>query len=315
MARLYKRKEGRIPYSESSQASLPISRNFHMNHLILKLKVTHDNATAVFKDGLANLINNIEVVANGNMVIKSIPGFKLQLNSLLLSGIRGLNTIVTADGTNKESYEYFAIPFVMFGMVRPTDTILNTALFDTLDLRVNWGSSSNLGTGVTVVKAELEIESESLVNYKRNADENIKHFMENALTKEVTASTTEFQINLPTQKLYKSIQLVALDDKVRSNNIIKGIKIKSGTTVFADIEAQTLKAENLMQYRPNNQAELDGVYILNFTQRGKLSDVLNTLKGSGFNTLELVLEVEKQTGTNEILVLQDTIFDTQIKEG
>ena len=314
MARLYKKTEGKIQYTASTQVSIPLARNYHIQHLLFKLNVKHTNSTAVFKDSLANLINRVEIVANGNEVIKSIPGFKLQLNSLLISGIRGLNTVVTADGADKESFEYFVVPFAMPRMVRPNDTILNSALFNTFDLRVNWGDSASLGTGITVTDASIDVMSESLVNYRRSENETIKHFIETSLNKEITSSTSEFQIDLPTQKLYKSLAIISTVNGVRTNTVVNNIKIKSGTTVFADFPAEALRAENLGNFRPNTQADFDGVHILDFTTRGKLSDVLNTLSNSGFNTVELILDVTKQTGTNNILLLQETIQDTGLVE-
>ena len=313
MSRIFERKEGQIQFVASSQSRLQLSRNYHMQYLILKLTVTHDNATAVFKDeAFYNLINQVEVVANGNQNLKQVPGNKLALNNVLGTSMKGLNDIKTANGTDLVSTVYAIIPFSMFNTVRPYDTILNTAVFSTFDLLINWGSSSNVGTGITVKSADLEVCSSSLVNYKRNATETIKYFKETSLVEEVTSTTNEMTISLPVKKMYKSLIIVSMVDGKKVNTVIKNVKIKSGTTVIADLPANILRAKNNFEFKPEEKTSLDGVHIIDFLIRGKLSDALDTV--SNFNTLEVVLDVEKQTGTNNIYILSDTVEDTGILE-
>ena len=313
MSRIFERKEGQVQFVASSQGRLQLSRNYHMQYLLLKLTVTHTNASAVFNDeALFSLINHVEVVANGNQNIKQIPGNKLYLNNIIGTSMRGLNDIKTANGTDLVSTVYAIIPFSMFNTIRPYDTILNTAVFSTFDLLVNWGSSANVGTGITVTAANLEVSSSSLVNYKRNATETIKYFKETSLVEEITSTTTDYEIKLPVQKLYKGISIVSLVDKKRVDTVIKNVKIKSGTTVIVDLPADVIRAKNNFEFKPGVADELKGVYIIDFLIRGKLSDTLDTI--NNFNTLEVVLDVEKQSGTNNIFVLSDTVEDTGILE-
>lgn len=313
MARLFEKKEGQIAYSASTQARLPLSRNYHMQFLLLTLKVTHDNASAVFNDeSLFSLINSIEVVANGNQNLKQVPASKLYLNNVINTGKEGIKDIKTANGTNLVSYVTAMVPFSLFGTIRPYDTILNTAVFSTFDFLVNWGSDASIGSGITVKSAVLDIASSSLVGYKRNADETIKHFKETSLVEQVNSTTNELTISMPVQKIYKSLTIMGMVDKKRNAALIKGIKIKSGTTVIIDLDAETIKAKNLFDYRPDETALLDGVYVIDFLIRGKLSDALDTI--NNFNTLEVVLDVEKQTGTNNVYILSDTIENTNVVE-
>lgn len=315
MARLNGYKESDpIVWAAGVQKSIPLERNFHVMYLHLKLSVTHTNATAAFYDGLERLITNIDIVANGKNTIKSIPGHKLRLHKLRTSDARGLKSIQTADGAGKESYEYFMLPLVMPDMARPWDTILNTAIFSSLTCRVNWGAADALGTGITVTAAQLDIETEALSGYKRNSDEPIMYFKEVTTQEEVTSTTDRFQFKLPIETVYKGIQLIALDDKVRSNDIINNIKIYSGATTFYDRSAQFTRAKNIAEFKPNVQADLDGVYMVDFGVRGRYSDFISTLEGSGFNTFVVELDVTKQTGTNEIVLISDYLEKTNLLE-
>ncbi len=314
MARLFKRVENIAKYTASTQSRIELSRNYHMTNLICKLEVIHDNtASASFFDNkLFRLINSIEIVANGNETLKQIQNTKLQLDNIIDSGMRGMHKIDESDGTDKKSFVFFKIDFSMPNALRPHDTILNTALFSTFDFLVNWGSDATVGTGITVKSATLEISSNSLVSYLRNKGETVKYYKETALVKEVTSSTHEMSITMPVKKLYRGISIIAFEDTGRSNKIIKKVTIKSGTTVFVDWSFDALQAENNFLLKPEDEGTLDGTVVIDFAQRGRLSDMLNTI--SSFNTLEVVLDVEKQPGTNKIYVFSDTVEDTNIVE-
>ncbi|AXX87158.1 hypothetical protein AMRN_1422 [Malaciobacter marinus] len=315
MARLYERYENHALYSPSSQKRIELSRNYHTQYLLLKLTVNHDNAAgATFKDeALFGLINQLEVIANGNQTIKQIPSKKLYLDNIIGTSQRGMHSIDTSEGAGKESFVYAVIPFSMFNTIRPHDTILNTALFTTFDLLINWGGDSSIGSGITVNNAKLDVWSSSLINYKRNANETISFFNSTSLLKEVTSTTNELTISLPTQKLYKSIQIVSTVDGKRVDNMIKGVKIKSGNTTFVDIDANALRAKNVFEFKPEAYNLLKGCYVVDFTIRGRMTDLLDTI--NSYNTLEVVLDVEKQPGeTNNVHILTDTVQKTNILE-
>jgi len=313
MARIYKRKEGVIAFTPSTQQRLQLSRNYHVNNYLVKLEVTHTNATAIFKDeGLFSLINGLQLVGNGNENIKQIPGNKIWIDNVIATGKSGKKNIVTADGTDQVSYVYGIINLSIPNSVRAIDTILNTGVFQSLDLNIDWGSSASLGTGITVTDAKLTVYSNQLVNYKRNDGETIKYYEETSLAEEVTATTNEMTINLPIQKLYRSLSVVAMVDGKRSDAVIKGLKLKSGTTVIIDWDAEALRVFNDFNYGIENDEDLKGVHVIDFAERGRLSDMLDTI--NNFNTLELVLDVEKQSGTNFVNVFSDVVRQTAITE-
>ena len=315
MARSYKRKEGFLTYAPSTQSRLELSRNYHMQNLLCKLTVTHDNgASPSFNDeDVAALINGVQVVANGNITLKSVPASKFIIDNLMASGRRGFSSInTTADATDATSHVWFMINFSMPGIIRPHDTILNTALFQSFDLLVDWGSSASIGTDITVKDARLDVFSSSLIGYKRNPGETIKNYIESSLKEEITASSNEYTIQLPVNKLYRSISIVAQVDGKRNDDVINSIKIKSGTTTFAEWDAEALRAHNNFNYRIENDEDTKGIYIVDFCERGRLTDLLNTVRD--FNTLEVVLNVTKQSGTNFVQVLTDYVEQTGVVE-
>lgn len=306
MSRIYGTKEGSVTYSASNQKRLELNRNYHIQKYSCKLSVTHTNASASFKnEALLALINSIQIVANGDETIKSVPASKFHISSIMANGRKGLQNIVTTDGAGKESYVWFDIYFAIPNTFRPVDTIFNTAVYSTLNMLVNWGSDSSIGSGVTVTSAELEVYSHALVNYSRNAGEKIKHYKETHLNKNVAVTSTDLTVELPVKQLYRSIGIASVIDGVRATNIVNKITLKSGTTVIVQLDAEEIKADNYLAYEVNSSADLDGIYIIDFLSRGKMSDLLDTI--SQYNTLELVFDVTKQSGTNDLHIYSDII--------
>ena len=308
MARRFIRKEGQATFTASTQSRIELSKNYHSQYLNCKLVVNHTNTSADFlSEHFANLINSIQIVANGNKTIKHISVKKLVYNALYHTGKAMANTVATADGAQVSTI-YFSIDFSRRGMVRPEDTIENTALYTTFDMMIDWAAASNVGTGIVVDSATLTVSSNQLVGYARNAGEKIAHNVETQLSEEITSSTTEYQISLPVKKIYQGILVGATVAGVRSNSVINSIKLKSGTTVFAELSAADLRADNIDRHGILTDSDADGLLLLDLVGRGRLSDALDT-RGE-FNTLELVLDVTKQTGTNVVTVYSD-VFDVE----
>lgn len=201
----------------------------------------------------------------------------------------------------------------MPGMARPQDTILFTKPFTNFDLIVNWGSNATIGSGIDVKSARLDIFADTFSGFTRDKTEPIMYFKETALVEPITGSNNELTITLPPKKEYKTISIVAEVAGLKNDNVIKNVMLKSGETVHVNLEAEALKADNYMTYQPPTPGDLKGTYIINFTPRGRISDLLNTI--SQFNTLELVLDVEKQSGgDNFVTVYSDWVELTQLVE-
>ncbi|WP_345984317.1 hypothetical protein WCX49_06680 [Sulfurimonas sp. HSL-1656] len=311
MARIYLHKAGQAAFTPTTQSRIELPRNFHMHNLVCKLVVNHDNAAAVslLSGGFLNLINQIQIVSNGSKTHKHVDTKKLSHNTLYNIGKNMTKSVVTTvSSAGNISTIYFAIDFSMLGMARPYDTIENTALYTTFDMLIDWASEASIGTGVTVNSATLFVSSNELVGYARNPGERIAHNIETQLSKEITSSTTEFQIDLPVKKVYRRLLIAATVDGVVNNSVVNSVKLKSGTTVIAEWDADDLRAFNIRKNRIITESDADGLLLIDFCARGKLSDALDT--NGQFNTLELVLSVTKQAGTNNVTVYTDE-FQTE----
>lgn len=305
MSRIYGSKEGTAIFREGNQERIELQRNYHIECYNCKLTVEHTNTTADFKnEDLLSLINGIQVIANGNETIKSVPANKFHISNIMVSGKKGLQAVDKTDGA-KTSYVWFRIYFAVPYLARPMDTVFNTAIYSSLNMLVNWSNSAKVGSGIVVNSAKLDVYSHALTGYARNAGEKIMHFKETYLKKEVTATTNQLTIDLPTKQLYKAFSIVSTIDDKRVTSVINSITLKSGTTVIVQLDAEEIKALNFDDYAVQNSADLDGIYIIDFLTRDRLSDLLDTT--AQFNTLELVLDVTKQAGLNEIHIYSDIV--------
>lgn len=314
MARMFKPKEGIIRYQASGTQRLELNRNYHVQHYPVRLTITHTNAAgaALDAEGMLALINSIQLIADGSNNIKQIPGRKLYFDTIFATGKNPRQSIDVSEGADRVSYVDLLIPMNLLRTVRPQDTIFNSAIFKSLDLVINWGSAVQ-GTGVVVTDAVFTVSSDQLIGYKRNEGETIKYFKETSRKETISASTTEFEIDLPTNKLYRGFSLLATVDGARKDDVINAVELKSGTTVIMSWDAQTLKAQNYFNFVNDSNVDLVGLLYIDACERGKISDVINTTQG-GFNTLSLVLDVTKGAGVTEVQVGSDFMEQTAITE-
>ncbi|MDR3178407.1 MAG: hypothetical protein LBT96_05435 [Campylobacteraceae bacterium] len=312
MARVYNRKEGTIPYVAGTMQTLELSRNYHVQRYILTIEaeITNGEAPIYYDDNLFKLISSLNLVANGSVNLKQIPAEKLIYNYLLNNGVRPYTQITkTASGTYLQK-QTAIIDLVIPNELRPMDTVLNTRVFNSLNLNANWTDSAAaiLGSDITINSATLHVSSEQLIGYSRNKGEKINYFKEVARGENVTSNNSNYLIKLDPNQFYIGFLVTAQKQNVLTDSVIKNIRIKSGTTIFMDLNAETVKRINENDMKIINQGSNTGLYYLDFTPRGKLTDMLNTVQSAGgFNTLELELEIANADASTYISVYSEFI--------
>jgi hypothetical protein len=313
-SRIYNRKENTVNYSANQTVTVDLSRNYHVQKYTLKLSANITNASnaSYVTDNLFALINKITLKANGNTNFKVIKGEKLVFNGIIDKGSIGDSKLVKTVSTTNDNYQFAEIYLNLPDSIRPWDTILNTRVFDTYQLEIEWTNGTNLGTGITVNNAKLEIVSNQLVGYSRAATEQIAYNKEILLkTLDVTENNINYQVTIPIQNFYRGILLVSKDGNVLSNAVINNVILKSGTVVMIDEKADFIQNENAFLVNKDKDVDNKGLYYLDFTPRGFLSDMINTVVSQGgFNTLELILDVTKGTGNTIIDVYTEYVENT-----
>jgi hypothetical protein len=319
MARVYNRTEGVIDFTAGSYKVLPLSRNYHVLKYILRLELNVTNASSgltYYDDNLFKIIKRLELIADGGLNIKQIPAEKLYYNSILELGRNPKTSITKTVGTFTQ-VQTVELNLIIPNQVRPTDTILWTKNYNTLNLEVSFGNADLLGTGITINSGKLTVDSQQLIGYSRAKEERINYYKEVAIIQNNLSDSTNYLVKLDVDRLYTGFLITAKNANVLTNDLIKNIRIKSGTVVFMEISAETIKRLNETDSKIifiDNDIN-KGIYYLDFTVRNKLSDMLNTVtNNNGFNTLELELDIQGSSNTSEIMIYPEYIEITNSYE-
>jgi hypothetical protein len=225
MPRLYQRQENVMVAEIGGQSRITLNRNYHVSHYLCCLEVTHTNGeNPVFNDeNLFSLIQKLEIVGNGNQNLKSIRGSKLKLNTVLGFTTQSKKKLDTTASETVTSKVWFTVMFNINGVIRPHDTILNTALYTNLDMLVDFAGADSIGTDITVTSAKINTYSTALIGYKRGAGETIKYYKEIQTVEPIVNTADEHTITLPINKEYKQLTLVSISDGVRVDTIIEHV--------------------------------------------------------------------------------------------
>ncbi|MDR1976517.1 MAG: hypothetical protein LBQ18_05945 [Campylobacteraceae bacterium] len=317
MARVYNRKEGQIEYQTGTTKILPLSRNYHVlkYYLTITAEIANGASPVYFDDNLFRLISKVSLVANGSLNLKIIPGEKLVYNSIFDIGRRGKTAInKTANGTYIQS-QTAEINLIIPNELRPMDTVLFTRNFETYNLEVEFATAAALGTDITVNSATVDVSSQQLIGYSRSKGERINFFKETARKQKVVSDNNALSISLDVNQFYTGFLIAVKRDNVLTDAVLKNILVKSGTVVFMDTAAETIKRINEYDSKIMNFDENVGLYYLDFTPRGRLSDMLNTVQSAGgFNTLDLVLDVKNTNSDTEIAIYPEYVEITSTFE-
>lgn len=296
----FTRRLGSLAFIANDMKTLDLPRNYAYDHL--KLRLTADitiitAATTAFADGPWKLIKRLEVVANGKDVIMYIDGPALARYAQLMMGVTSASAVPTAVAANQAMNSYLKLPFAMFRSVKPIDTLLNAFQHTTLELRVTWGAASDVyktnSANATINTATLKVTARESIGNQGGMT--AKLF---TIEKEVTTTSREFTINIPTRNAYRGFLIRAEVDGDVNESVINSLEIKSGADVF--------HSEDWLTLRDSNKIELDietmptGYAFVDFCPDGYLSEAINA---AALQSLDIVMDVTKQAGVNKITIV------------
>ncbi|MBW7956535.1 MAG: hypothetical protein H3C68_01465 [Deltaproteobacteria bacterium] len=295
---------GTIDFAKDKLKSLEngLPRNYEYYELRLRLKadisIAAGGATP-FTEGFWKLLKRVEVVANGNSIIKSIDGAGLgRMAQFLDEKLPNYSAVPNAEGANQSLTAYLPVHFAMPRSVKPIDSLLNAPLFSSLDLNILWGSENDVysanAANATINSADVAIESLEETSEKVLGGSVHKVHM---LEKEVTASTSEFSIPLNGVTRYRGFLINADVDGNPNNSVINSVQLKDGQNIFRHRKWAHLQDNNLSVHKL--AAIPAGWAFLDMCPDGFMSQSLNS---AGMNDLKLLFDVTKQGGTNKIRV-------------
>jgi len=323
-SKLLERELGSITFAANQTRTLQLPRNYAYRGLCLKLVANLTRTIAAGTAGGPNdsapaqLIKNLQVIANGRDVIKNIDFETLHRANQIRCGVRPrIGSAGWAGYANAAAQDLLVCAYISFEMwraIHPVDTLFDSAGLATFDLIVTFGTGmdtmstawqGNTTPVVTVNSATLYVAALEEVGIPAGTSFLVSK--EYKLRRQVTATSNNFQIDIPVGNAFRAFILKATADGIPVQTIINNIKIKSGTEVYKNRIASFLQADNRLfnqmeiAYAPGSGVAhtalienlLEGYYLVEFCPDGRLTQALDTTR---LSSLEFELDVTATGG-------------------
>lgn len=303
------RRVGVTEWKESAPDSVDMPRKNLYRAIILNLEGLCDitditTPPVLYTGGLGSalkLIKRVELVANGRDTIKSISGDAIGMKNMFLFGSK---PVLTEIGLTVAEWPFGGIiklPLAMPRSIREIDTLLNSGILSTLELRITYGATADMmsteATAYTITQADVEVHLDETIRLD-GKDEPYSAYKELYIEKDVAAASAEFQILLPVGNRYRGFLIEAESDGEMVNSIINKVTIKSGTDVFRSKAFDVIQGQNAIDYDLEDQTFVGYGYV-DFCPEGRLVDALNA---SGLSSLEMILDVAHPGTTDKVRI-------------
>jgi hypothetical protein len=312
------RKQNIVTFSASNIISEKLSRGMVYRELMLRLRgsptvSSTDNTSAKTKLGdFWNVIRSLKIIANHTEVLKHVRGRDIWAMNYKWFGMKPEKTSTLGDGetANPSIDETLILPFWMPRSAKPIDTALDAKQLSGLDVEVEWGDYTDVNGDASGWEKEPSLQVYSLESF--NISGPFSQWRLYPIEDEVTSDNPEFQVNLPVGPMYRGFTIFATDGGALAGDIINNIKLRSGSTVFEDINSHVANTwfplRNGCEYNPSMQSDdydQAGVYYIDHVTDGYNSEAIDTL---GFSEFTLELDVSVGSGTTKVVIYPDQIY-------
>ena len=293
--------------------SLDIPRKDLLREIALRLwvnvNITTLGSPVLSAHAPAKWLRRIELIADGRDTIKSINMRALVLKNFFNSGVYPRRQVPTLAVGNNNFYQTALLQLNLPRAIREIDTLINTGRLSTFILQFTFGSAADgfitPPTTYTLSNIEVGVHIHEAINVNVPQDKlNFSVYKESVIEKEVTATTSEFQILLPVGNRYRGFLIEQEINGEPVNNVINSFEIRSGTTVFYKGDWASVQEMNAVKYGMESQSYMGYVYV-DFCPEGRMVD---SLDATNLSMLEAVFNVTKQTGTNFIRIYPDELI-------
>jgi hypothetical protein len=257
------------------------------------------------------VVKKIEIIANGTDVVKTIDGPTLRWLNVIYTGVMPNVTSALADGAtaNVPCDSTLFIPFMMPRSIRPIDTLMDSSVMSNLEIAVTWGTYTDINASATAWTTQPTLEVNSVESFGQEGSK-FSNWRLFSITKDISATNSQFQIDLPVNTVYRGFSMIFTDTAVESAAILNNFRWKSGTNVFADVSGKILNAEwtskvglhraSASSTFKSASSVLGGVYHYDHVDDGYLSEAVDTL---GYSEHHLELDVTVGSGATQCIVV------------
>lgn len=332
------RKQVTVNFTANSTVNESLGRGMVYRELYLRLRgaptlLAANNTQAKTKKGDEwGVVKLIRIIANNTEVIQQFTGNQLWWLNYFMFGCRPVVQPTIGDGAtaNPAFDSCLILPFWQFRSVRPMDTALDARRLSDLKVEIQWGTYTDINGDASAWTTEPYVDVHSLEC--SNIQGNFATSKIYPLEKTISATSSNFQIDLPVGHLYRGFVFNTEDGAdTDAGSILNNMKIVSGTTIFSDVPNVLMQQIHGWQ-RSNIDNPFDagagasGVYdecrrgttynkragwrFYDHVTDGRLSEAIDT---AGFSEFKLELDVTVGAGTTKIIVIPLTIIPVRGK--
>lgn len=328
------RTQDTIPYAASDKRSIKLSRGYDYRELWLRLQgaltvsAANNTAANTLRGDEWAVVQGIELIANGDTVLRSMSGDELRQYGRIMYGLMPRITPTLGDGftTNPSFDTTLILPFWSPRTVKPHDTILRSGQLTNLELIVNWGSHLSINATATAFGTAPTIEVTSVEAFGIPQDVRNPLTRIHRITATPAAANAEYSIDLPVGNVvYRGFLVNTRDNSgVDVGTLVRSFKLKSGPVELVSVKAAALQQATAQRngiepgldltaaattpaiyaaYKNltrSNKTHQDGWYFLDLCTDGYTTEALDAY---GLSDLKLVCDVQA-AGTINVLPIQ-----------
>lgn len=307
---------GALTYAANLTDSIDLPREYVMSKLLLELTGTMviTSAATAINENPQGLLRRIDILRDGLAPI-SWDGGALMAYNHFMSGVVpplvALPATVVATGSFQA---YLPLCFESQRTGQPWKTFLPSNRANTLQLRVTWGSGTNLASGgvTSGLAANLNVLSEELMNRPEAIapEGKFSNLIVSKAVKTFATATSAGKVQLPKEYPYRGILIRAAttgnDGRDLSDAVINSLKLRERLTLDSfECTWNQLRQQNQLDYSltddlnsPTAPYASKGYAFLDFVKMG-MQDLINP---QSFSEFDLFLDVEATTHVTVYLI-------------
>jgi len=301
-----------LPFESGTTKSIDIPREAFLKRLVMRFSATAvvaggANSGVVNEDAVLRLIDSIELVGNGvaDRVILDARGL-YHMNTIM----RGVAPAILnpADGNigNKPINVLLELNLANKFGVNPADSILRTMDFTSLKLRVRWANPNTMFGGAydrtCTIANNFGIET---IMYETLAIAPTTTRLMDYQELEYAAATTQLEVDLPLQRMYQGVFIMATLDGVRSDALINNITFKTAQTLRQWDRVPYVNIREELAAKSGLAALPTGCALALLTEDGMITSGLNAYRT---NTCKAIFDVNAPAGVKRIRVYSDSFL-------
>lgn len=243
--------EKTVPFADGSQQTVDLVRGRLVRETVIDLDLTptltgaNNTPAGVGGGGAWAVVKRLEVVLNGSQVILNLSGRELMFANLYGLGRAPEHPDTLGDGAtaNPALHVRLVIPWWLPRSVKPFDTVFDTRRLSTLQLRITWGTFTDVHANATAWTSDPVLTVSTLASQGGIPDNaRFTAWRRSSIQQTISASSSQFQVIFPVGFMYRGALFHMEDGGVDSGAILNNIKVRSGSVVFVDLAAYTLQA-------------------------------------------------------------------------